>query len=347
MAYTVLNARVKQKIATEAYWLSIESELGPIFEGEQAFVFNDAGDPVNFKIGDGTRLFSELPYFIAYYTGVTAQKILSYLLQTANVTIPSVFKNLTLLQDVVFLNTSGSPITMNIGTTNGGSEIAQVVLPVGQTTIGLKKEFAAPTTLYFTGLTGTTFSMYILYYQLDEAPAIPPTGTTGSGVSFAYGTIYAFYPMYSGHENVAFNLTTGQGQPGTQYEGCTLMGTGGTDSFEDVYLKGYKVGETIGGDTGNATNEVALTINNIPKHTHKIFGGGSPTGNLSPDSGGTKTVAWSSAHTSGNQDYDMKGNADADPTMGHTSPVGQTSPDAINLRPKTKIVLFFTGPATT
>jgi len=64
MAYTVLNARVKQKIATEAYWLSIEAELGPILEGEQAFVFNEAGDPVNFKIGDGTRLFSELPYFI-------------------------------------------------------------------------------------------------------------------------------------------------------------------------------------------------------------------------------------------------------------------------------------------
>src|SRR6185295_12586673 len=119
MAYTVLNARVKQKLATEAYWLSIESELGVIFEGEQAFVYNDAGQPVNFKIGDGTKLFSELPYFIAYYTGVTAQKILTYLAQTGNITIPSVFKDKTLLQDLVFLNTSGSPIIMNIGTTDG------------------------------------------------------------------------------------------------------------------------------------------------------------------------------------------------------------------------------------
>jgi hypothetical protein len=347
MAYTVLNARVKQKIATEAYWLSIETELGPIFEGEQAFVFNDAGDPVNFKIGDGTRLFSELPYFIAYYTGVTAQKILKYLLQTANVTIPSVFKNLTLLQDIVFLNTSGSPITMNIGTTNGGSEIATVTLAVGQTTIGLKKEFASAQTLYFTGLTGTTFSMYILYYQLDEAPAIPPTSTTGSGGGYNYGTIYPFYPMYVGHENVAFNLTTGIGNTGTPYEGCILMGTNGTDSFEDVYLKGLKVGETIGGDTGNATSQVTLVEANIPKHSHKLFSGAGPAGQLSPDVGGLKSVAWSSNHTAGNQDYDMKNATDDNPSMGHTSTFGQTSPNPIDLKPKSKIVLYFTGPVTT
>jgi hypothetical protein len=329
MAYTVLNARVKQKLATEADWLAIEAELGVIFEGEQAFVYNEAGQPVNFKIGDGTKLFSELPYFIAYYTGVTAQKILPYLLQTGNITISSVFKNLTLLQDIVFLNTGGSPITMNIGTTNGGSEIATVILPVGQTVIGLKKEFATATTLYFTGLTGTTFSMYILYYQLDEAPAIPPTGGTGSAVSFAYGTIYAFYPMYSGHENVVWDFGSGIGKSGTQYEGCLLMGSPGTDSFEDFYLKGYKIGDTIGGNIG--ANSYQLTTANIPKMKIEI------PHNINNVNGGA-SIAFTKADD-GNK-YTAEVKAEDGSALSAT-------PTPVDTFPKSKIVLFFTGPATT
>jgi hypothetical protein len=327
MAYTVLNARVKQKIATEAYWLSIESELGPIFEGEQAFVFNDAGDPINFKIGDGTRLFSELPYFIAYYTGVTAQKILSYLTQTANITIPSVFKNNTLLQDIVFLNNSGSDISLNIGTTSGGGEIWDGTVPNGPITIGLKKQFTSAQTLYFTGLTGKAFSMFILYYQLDEAPAIPPTGTGASG-GFAYGTVYAFIPLYTGHENAAFNLTTGAGQTATQYEGCQLFGTGGLPDLSDTYLIGYTVGGTIGGDKGS--NSPSLTIQNMPKMKVQ-----SPH-NTTNVNGGASIKYTGAADTT--QDLAVMG-ADGTPIP--------ATPTPLNNRPKSKEILYFTGPPTT
>src|SRR5690606_18321147 len=37
-----------------------------LLEGEQAFVVNEDGAGVNFKIGDGTKTFAELPFWISY-----------------------------------------------------------------------------------------------------------------------------------------------------------------------------------------------------------------------------------------------------------------------------------------
>lgn len=344
--YEVLNARVKQKIDTAENWIAEEGDFGVIFEGEQAFVRTDDGTPVNFKIGDGTKVFSELPYFIAYYTGVTSQKILTYQTQTANITIAGVFRKNTLMQMIWIENNSGTSFDMNIGTTDGGSELGSETLDTGLNIIGVNKGFSAATTVYLTGLTGKAFNMFILYFQLDEAPAIPPTGG-GSGVSFAYGTLYHFYPMFDGHETTVWDFGIGLGKTGTQYEGCILMGTNELDDLAEFYLTGYKVGQTIGGNIGNSTNDVKLVEANIPKIQLKLFGGGTPTGNLFPDPDGSKTVAWSSNHTSGNQDYDMKGNADSEPTLGHTSHFGLADPTGISVRPKSKIVLYFTGPATT
>lgn len=59
----IINARVKQKVGTEAQWLSDDTIL---LEGEQAFVINNEGQSINFKIGDGTKRFSELEYFFDY-----------------------------------------------------------------------------------------------------------------------------------------------------------------------------------------------------------------------------------------------------------------------------------------
>ncbi len=266
--YEVLNARVKQKINTEAQWIAEEDTFGVIFEGEQAFVYNDAGEPVNFKIGDGTKKFSELPYFIAYYSGVTAQKILTYLGQTANLTIPSVFKAKTLLQDIIFLNNSGGDISLKIGTTPGGSEISgtdDIVISAGPWPIGIKKEFEAVTTLYFTGLTGKAYDMFILYFQLDEAPAIPPT-TGGGSSGFPKGYMGMFFPVYEGHANDAWDFDTGLGRPGFGYENCAICGTAMAPAGSDMASRlpiGIEVGDPIGTDTGS--NSVSLVLNNIPK----------------------------------------------------------------------------------
>ncbi|WP_343321424.1 SGNH/GDSL hydrolase family protein [Sphingobacterium multivorum] len=62
----VLDARVRQKKDTLAKWEANELIL---LDGEQAFVVDDGGQPINFKIGDGTKKFADLPFWIAYDQG--------------------------------------------------------------------------------------------------------------------------------------------------------------------------------------------------------------------------------------------------------------------------------------
>lgn len=321
MPYEVLNARVKQKLNTEAQWIEEEDSFGVIFEGEQAFVYNEAGVAVNFKIGDGTKKFSELPYFIAYYSGVTNQKVLSWINTTTNITVPDVFKNNSLLTDLIFYNNSGFEIDLKVGTTDGGSELFEVTVPVGASSIECKFPFSADTTIYLTGITGKECSLFMLFFQLDETPAIPPTSTSG-GVSFGYGTVYSFVPMYDGHLNYAWDFTTNRGKAGTVYENCIIL------TFPETYLIGAKVGDTIGNSAGANTITIAkanlpnFDLNTDPTTRFKhgtTQNGGNPTNGLSPNDDGRGT-------------FELN--------LG-----GSSTP--INIKPLSKIVLYFTGPATT
>lgn len=265
MAYEVLNARVKQKIATEAEWIAEEDTFGVIFEGEPAFVKNDDGTPVNFKIGDGTKKFSELAYFIAYYSNVTNQKVLPYLNQSANITISSTFRVNSYLTDVIFLNSFGSTINLKIGTTDGGNEIGEISLDTGISVLGFKVPFQSATTLYFTGLNSTSFSMFVLYIQMDEAPVVPPSGGGTTQKDFYPNGHFGFFsPSYAGHENDAFDFSTGLGKPGTGYGNCAICnGENGTPDATDVYAVGYKTGDTLNTIIGN-NNDIILTSANIP-----------------------------------------------------------------------------------
>lgn len=58
----IINARVWQKVDTLSGWNANPLILG---DGEQAFVRNN-GVVINYRIGDGTKRFSELPNLIAY-----------------------------------------------------------------------------------------------------------------------------------------------------------------------------------------------------------------------------------------------------------------------------------------
>ena len=64
----ILEARVQQKVDTEANWLANPLIL---LSGECAFVLGtDDETPINFKIGDGTKAFADLPYWINYAANV-------------------------------------------------------------------------------------------------------------------------------------------------------------------------------------------------------------------------------------------------------------------------------------
>lgn len=62
----ILDARVQQKKDTLPNWIA--NELVPL-SGEQCFVVDDDGGGINFKIGDGVRLFRDLPWFNIVITG--------------------------------------------------------------------------------------------------------------------------------------------------------------------------------------------------------------------------------------------------------------------------------------
>lgn len=341
--YEIIKARVMQKVATEADWLAVESELGVILDGEQAFVINDAGLPINFKIGDSTKLFSELPYFITYTTGGLAAKKLSYINQNIDLTITGIFRNLTCMYDLILINNSGSDIDFKVGTTDGGNELMEVIVPDGVYPINLRKVFQADTNIFLSGLAGNNYSLFIIYYQYDEDPVTPPVG--GGPGSFRWPRCFKgmFEPLNDTDLDAIWDFSTGLGKPGTAFANCAISGTNGTEDMARFYPVGWKVGDslrpatTFGADTGSIT----LVEANIPKIQLKLFSGAGPAGQLYPDPGGLKSVAWSSAHTSGNQDYDMKQAGDNNPSLGHTSSFGSATPTPIDLRPKSKVNLYF------
>lgn len=324
---TIIPARVKEKVASEEYWLSIENELGPLLDGEIAWVRKDDDTPVNFKIGTGDKLFSELPYFIAYFNNVTNCKTLFYLEQSSNLSIPLVFKNFTSLATVYFINNSGSEQTLKFGTTDGGSEIAELVVPNGAVALNFEYLFTSAQTVYITGLTGVNYSMIILYYQLDEAPVIPSGSEGGLTTLWAPGTVYSFIPLYSGHTDYAWDLITGYGKVGTPYEGAVLFGTNGLPDLSEYYLRGYKNGDTLGGTTGD--NLKTIEFENLPELEISLpsnIGGVSGSGGIQFNGAANNTST-----------YSVK-DGDGNPYAGQTE---------FNVSPKSRIVLYFTGILTT
>lgn len=260
--YEVLNARVKQKIATENDWIAEEDSFGVIFEGEQAFVKNDEGMPVNFKIGDGTKKFSELPYFIAYYSDVTSQKVLGFI-GNDNITIASKFRVNTLLTDIVIYNSSGSIIPLKIGTTDGGSEVTSINVPNGANSVGLKYPFEDVTTLYLTGITGLECSIFLLYIQMDENPAIPPSQSSSSKIPAGYVGIFEEIPGLGLTYAAVWDFSTGLARLGFGYDNCVICGTNGAKVRGGAVSLPFKTGQTFGSNVGNALNQVSLTIDNI------------------------------------------------------------------------------------
>ena len=268
--YEVLNARVKQKIATESDWIAQEDEFGVIFEGEAAYVLApDGSTPVNFKIGDGTKKFSDLPYFIAYYTNVTSQKVLSWINTTVNVSAVSTFKAKTLLTDIIIYNNSGSVIPLKIGTTNGGAEICSIKVPNGANSICRRYAFQDVETVYLTGITGLECSIFLLYIQMDENPAIPPSSSAPSKLPAGFVGIFEELPDLGLTYAAVWDFTTGLARLGFGYDNCVICGTNGVKDRSGAVSLPFKTGQTFGAPIGNPTNQISLTVDNLAPFTVK------------------------------------------------------------------------------
>lgn len=328
--YEVIFARVKQKYATEEEWLIASPELGPVFEGEQCFVRNEDGLPVNFKIGDGTKTFEELPYFITYLSGVANLKVLPYLNQTGNVVIAGKFRNQSFIQHVIILNNSGDEATIKMGTTLGGNEIFELDVPVGPVTIGIDYLFTSTETAYITN--SEAISVFVIYVQMDESPVAPTGGGGGGGFTSTYnlGTVYEFIPMYDGHLEYAWDFLTGLGKTGTPYEGCQILTDDIVPGIENSYLITAGIGDDIGELIGNTDSQIQLGPNNIPRLRVDLpanSGGVPGSGGITFGGKNNNTVV-----------LEVKSNA------GASLP---TTPDKIGIQPRSLTVLRFTGPNST
>lgn len=323
--YETILARVKQKVATEEEWLLVEDELGPIFEGEQAFVVDASGNGVNFKIGDGTKKFSELPYFIAYYDFVQSLKRLSFLSGNTDIVVPGVFKAYSQLHSIIVINNSSSDILLNVGTSSSGSEIAQITVPIGSTTISCKYLFDFSQNLYLSGLDGKPYSIFILYLQLDESPAVPPAAAANR--LYNKGTAGMFLPLYAGHFEEVWDSATGRGKSGSGYDNCIL--TDFVDSPVNMAGKsvvGVGTGQDAGVRVGAANNNLTIAMANLPNEGVGLFRSQvSSAGGSSAIPGENDNITRSRGVSSGT-DFSQQLNYEMVKATGTSSWVGKSKP---------------------
>ena len=268
MADEIINARVKQKVDTEENWLANPLIL---LEGEQGFVWTDSdpNQPVNFKIGDGTKTFAELPYFIAYYSNVISHKIIRLPNVSTPQSILSVFNQNTNLYDIVVTNVGGLPVVLKLGTTVGGSEIGEYNVGAGNTVIDLKYMFESTQTLYLSGFDTSELSIIVIYFNYAENPVIPPSGGEGLPFRWPKGHLGMFIPIGVGHLEQCFDMITGMGIVGSKYENCQICNV--DNPYLDMtnsYPVGYATGLTIGANAGNQSgNLITLVKANLPNST--------------------------------------------------------------------------------
>lgn len=339
--YEVILARVKQKIATEAEWLLVEDELGVLLEGEQAFVLNEAGLPVNFKIGDGARKFSELPYFIAYLDTVSSMRKIAYLNQDTDITIPNVFRENTNFYGIAIVNNSGSVIQLNAGTTSGGVDVLNVDIDPGAVILERDYLFTEAATLYLSGLQGKNYSLFVLYYKYDESPAsLPASSSRGL---FPKGYQGNFYSLYNGHAAEVWDFITGRGKAGSGYENCQLFGTGDLPSYSGKYFVGAGVGEATGERVGNTDNTAPISKANLPAEGVGLFVNevGSVGGQIpGPNDKVTRSRGVNSGGFTGELNYEMSRSVGAGTNfVGKSQNLGEGT--EMNIQPDSITVLYF------
>lgn len=201
----------------------------------------------------------------------------NYFDNAADIEVAGIFSKYSLLKHISVLN-YGAAFTMNVGTTDGGTEIGQFEVPTGSgagvdLTANIKKLFNAATTVYITGLTGTDADILIDYLQYDAVPAQPlpaPAPTLGKNA------VIEFEETDPGEFLAAFDIVTGLGKVGGGWEGWAIMdGRNGTtdrggkvsvgwvnDPLSPFYLQATPASLT---DGFGGENEVTLTVDELPE----------------------------------------------------------------------------------
>lgn len=148
--------------------------------------------------------------------------------------------------------------TLKLGTTPGGADIRTFNVPaILQNNFEVGYPFSVGTTLYLTGLNGTSCDITLdfnYYKAVNNAPTIPIT-------RFAKNTLYWFVENDAGSFEVEFDVATGLGRVGTEHEGCIIA-----DDYAGMVAQGWDRTQpaTRGTVIGDGDNSIALTIGQMP-----------------------------------------------------------------------------------
>jgi hypothetical protein len=143
--------------------------------------------------------------------------------------INGVFTQYSTIDYFETVNAALATFTLKVGTTLGGNEIyeGEVGTPNADTTIELMEThrplfaFSGVTNVYVTIPAGIVIKFIIVYDQLDSAPVIAPSG--GSGKIGRQGTACYYKELVAGYFTRDWDIATGLGQIGSEYEGCQIV----------------------------------------------------------------------------------------------------------------------------
>lgn len=205
-------------------------------------------------------------------TFIPMQKVDKYLNRSANFSVPSKFKFNSVLEYLNVYVYSDDPITINIGTTNGGNDIGTFdVEGNGGHTYTIKYSFFQPTTVYISGINGADVDIWLVWKQLDELP-VPfvsnPIDALKKGAMMIWTGSSAEF-------SANWEASTGLGKPNTGWEKWTIAGKNGTVNMDNSYPVGIdtlSLGQdysTLGNTIG--ANEKQIVRANLPAEGLGMF----------------------------------------------------------------------------
>lgn len=263
-------------------------------------------------------------------------RTLKYENVSSDITIAGKFTDFSLLTRIIIYNFGLDVFTLSAGTAIDGSE----PITTDFTTTGQLKEvweiselFEGVSTLYIQGLTGANCTIVVEYDQLD-APTVVPSPAPKP---FVKGTRYSYEEVTIGDFEIDWNIGTGEGNPGTKYEGCVLSGTNGTKDMNGLIEKGWDSSQPLTRDilVGNVDNLITQTEAQVGKHQHLMF---------NSDRNGTDLVGRSFVNhekdVNINRDYIMA-TTNTPPTMGLTGYVNDISVQPMDISNRARVTVFF------
>jgi len=212
------------------------------------------------------------------------QKVVPYYNVGANMPIPGLFKNASILEYISVYKRSGAIIYLNVGTTPGGTEIGEFIIDSSEWSQTIMWLFSSTTTIYLSGLSGSDLDIFVVYKQLDEPEIDLGDLTSTIPAPLAKGSTMLFMEVSEGELDEYIDMSTGLGRQNGPWAGWAVSGTNGTRSLAGKVPVGLDEDDvtfntlyTVGGEKMHL-----LTIAEMPSHSHGYSGvtnpGGSGTG---------------------------------------------------------------------